>query len=258
MASDQALARIRRRIVGWLPACGLAAVSFIGACSWIRGTTEQSGSQRIENAPAFVRIATKDGGVIYAEIYGSGDSGVVLAHGGRFNKESWAAQARVLANAGFHVLAFDFRGYGSSRGPGQEDIFTAPLHLDVLAAVRELRARGAKTVAVIGGSLGGGAAANAVVAEPREIDRLVLLGATPEGPPEALKLPKLYIMSRDDANADGPRLPALQAHFEKAPEPKELIVLNGSAHAQFIFGTEHADRVMREIVRFLSAPFPAR
>jgi acetyl esterase/lipase len=34
----------------------------------------------------------------------------------------------------------------------------APLHLDVLAAVRYLRKMGAKTVSVVGGSMGGGAA----------------------------------------------------------------------------------------------------
>jgi len=237
-----------------LSACQLGAVCFLAACSWLRPTRDGPIAVPVGKPYELVRIGTKDGGVIYADIYGQGERGVVLAHGGRFNKESWAAQARVLSDAGFHVLAFDFRGYGNSKGPGQQDIYTAPLHLDVLAAVRELRKRGAKTVAVVGGSLGGGAAANAVAAAPREIDRLVLLGATPEGPPEDLKVPKLYIMSRDDANAAGPRLPALQAHYDKAPQPKELIVLDGSAHAQFIFGTEHADRVMREIVRFLSAP----
>ena len=41
--------------------------------------------------------------------------------------------------------------------------------------------------------------------------------------------------------------------YEKAPQPKELIVLDGSAHAQFLFQTNQADRVMREILRFLSA-----
>ncbi|MDF2774651.1 MAG: hypothetical protein K0S86_4151, partial [Geminicoccaceae bacterium] len=83
-----------------------------------------------------------------------------------------------------------------------------------------------------------------------------LIAATPDAEPEQLKVPKLYVMSRDDANAAGPRLPGLQAHFAKAPEPKELIVLDGSAHAQFIFDTEHAERVMGEIVRFLSAHAP--
>jgi hypothetical protein len=60
-------------------------------------------------------------------------------------------------------------------------------------------------------------------------------------------------VARDDANDDGPRLPAIKAQYEKAPQPKELIVLDGSAHAQFLFQTDQADRVMREIIRFLSA-----
>ena len=34
----------------------------------------------------------------------------------------------------------------------------------------------------------------------------------------------------------------------------ELVVLEGSAHAQFVFQTDQADRLMREILRFLSAP----
>jgi pimeloyl-ACP methyl ester carboxylesterase len=207
-------------------------------------------------APQLVRLSTRDGGVIQAHLYGSGERGVVLAHGGRFNKESWARQARHLAEAGFHVLAIDFRGYGGSTGPGQADVFTAPLHLDVLAAVHDLRARGAKTVSAVGGSLGGSAVASAAIAEPGPIDRIVLLGSTPDAPPEGLTIPKLYIATRDDANAAGPRLPGLQAHFDKAPPPKELILYDGSAHAQFIFQTEYASSAMREIVVFLSSPTP--
>ena len=100
--------------------------------------------------------------------------------------------------------------------------------------------------------MGGGAAAAAAIAEPRAIDRLVLLGATPDGPPGKLTVRKLYIATRDDASGDGPRLPGLQAHFDAAPEPKQLILLEGSAHAQFMLQTDQADRVMREILRFLS------
>lgn len=207
-------------------------------------------------SPAQERVSfpTEDGGIIYADVYGEGEHGVVLAHGGRFDKESWAPQARELERAGYRVLAIDFRGYDESRGPGQEDIYSAPLHLDVLAGVRYLRKAGAKTVSVIGGSLGGGAAASAAIAEPGLIDRLVVLGATPDGPPERLTVRKLYVMARDDTSGAGPRLPALRAHFKRAPEPKELLILKGSAHAQFIFETEQGERLMREILRFLSAP----
>ena len=201
-----------------------------------------------------VSIPTEDGGLIYADLYGKGERGVVLAHGGQFNKGSWAKQAKLLEAAGFRVLAFDFRGYGQSRGPGQADLYSAPLYLDVLASVHYLREHGAKNVAVIGGSLGGGAAGDAAICSPDEIDRVVFLGAAPNRPADQLKARTLFIVARDDANADGPRLPGIRAQYEKAPQPKELIILEGSAHAQFLFETDQADRVMREILRFLSAP----
>jgi alpha-beta hydrolase superfamily lysophospholipase len=200
-----------------------------------------------------VRLKTSDGGEIDADVYGTGPRGVVLAHGGRFNKGSWARQAKALAEAGFRVVAIDFRGYGKSTGPGQQDIFTAPLHLDVLAASDYLRREGATTVAGVGGSLGGAAAAAAAAARPGALDRLVLLGSTPDVAPETLTLPKLYIATKDDASGDGPRLPGLQKHFDQAPEPKELILLEGSAHAQFMFDTPLSGRIMREILRFLSS-----
>jgi pimeloyl-ACP methyl ester carboxylesterase len=130
---------------------------------------------------------------------------------------------------------------------------SAPLHLDVLAAVRYLRANGAKSVSVVGGSMGGGAAGDAsIAAKPGAIDRLVLLGSAPNGPAERLKSAILYIVARDDANAAGPRLPRIREQYERSPEPKELIILEGSAHAQFLFQTEQGERVMREILRFLS------
>jgi pimeloyl-ACP methyl ester carboxylesterase len=203
-----------------------------------------------------VSFPTQDGGIVYADLYGNGERGVVLAHGGRFNKESWEKQARILEKAGFRVLAFDFRGYGQSKGPGQADIYTAPLHLDVLAAVRYLRKTGAKSVSVVGGSLGGGAAAGASVeAAPGEIDRLVLLAAGELRTPEKLKGRKLFIVSRDDLGpSDIPRLPKIREQYEKAPDPKELVILEGSAHAQFIFATDQGERLMQEIVRFLSQP----
>lgn len=111
-----------------------------------------------------VSFPTEDGGVVYADVYGESDRGIVLAHGGRFNKESWRKQAQTLASAGFRVLAFDFRGYGKSQGPGDSAPMSAPLHLDVLAAVRYLRKTGAKSVSVVGGSMGGGAAGDASIA----------------------------------------------------------------------------------------------
>ena len=87
-----------------------------------------------------------------------------------------------------------------------------------------------------------------------EIDRIVFLGAAPNLPADKLKSRALFIVARDDSNGAGPRLPGIRAQYDKAPQPKELIVLDGSAHAQFLFQTDQGDRVMREILRFLSMP----
>ena len=190
---------------------------------------------------------------MYADVYGESDRAVVLAHGGQFNKESWKKQADVLVAAKFRVLALDFRGYGNSQGPGDsDDPMDAPLFQDVLAAVRYLRKSGAKTVSVVGASMGGWAAGDASIAsQPGEIDRLVFLGSAPNGPANKLKCPSLFIVARDDASEDGPRLPGIRQQYDKAPKPKKLIILKGSAHAQFLFQTDQADRVMREILHFL-------
>lgn len=206
--------------------------------------------------PELVSFSSPDGGLVYADLYGKGDRGVVLAPGGRFSKESWRGQAEALAAAGFRALAIDFRGRGQSRGgPGSRSPDDGA-RFDVLAAVRHLRETGARTVSVVGGSLGGGAAAEAAVAaDPGEIDRLVLLAHSPIDHPERMKGRKLFVVARDDPDRDGsPRLTRIRAQYERAPGPKELLVLEGSAHAQFIFQTEQGAWLMREILRFLSAP----
>ena len=217
--------------------------------------------QRVERciesgiAAAEVRFASADGGVVYGNLRGAGDHGVVLAHGGRFTKESWAGQAAVLADAGFLVLAFDFRGRGRSRGP--EGAPPDGEYHDVLGAVRYLRgSQGVETVTVIGASFGGWAAARAVVeVEPGEIDRLVLLAHSPIEMPESLAGCKLFIVAEDDVRGGGiRRLEEIRAQYERSPAPKLLEVLPGSAHAQHLFQTDQAERLMGEILGFLKAP----
>ncbi|HEX4134907.1 MAG TPA: alpha/beta fold hydrolase [Bryobacteraceae bacterium] len=158
-------------------------------------------------------------------------------------KESWDRQAQALAASGFRVVAFDFRSSGQGR------------RFDVLAAVHYLRRTGAKRLSVVGAGMGGDYAAEAAEAEPDAIDRLVLLASGAYTPLVHTKARKLFILSRDDFMGDDkkPRLPGIRAQFEKASGPKKLVLLDGSAHAQAIFATDQGDRLMREILRFLSA-----
>jgi hypothetical protein len=92
-------------------------------------------------------------------------------------------------------------------------------------------------------------------ARPGEIDPLVLLAPTTVAEPERLPGRKLFITTRDDSNEDGsPRLAGIRDQYEETTDPKELLVLKGSAHGQFVFTTDQGKRAMDEIVRFLSAP----
>jgi len=231
------------------------AVAALAACQRDRVESSPVSSGRAPG-PELVTFPTSDGGRIEADRYGLGEAAVVLAHGARFDKSSWAKEARALAAAGFEVLAIDFRGYGSSRGGKPSADPSADLDLDILAAVRWLHANGAQRVSVVGGSMGGGAAAKASTeAGPGEIDRIVLLAAPPIEHPEKMTGRKLYVVSRDDKNGDGvPRLVGIRDQYERAREPKQLLVLEGSAHAQFLFDTDQGDRLRSEILRFLTEP----
>ena len=159
-----------------------------------------------------VSFDTSDGGKIHANLYGGGAHGVVLAHGAVFDKESWHEQATRLARAGLRVLAIDFRGYGDSR-PGS---LGRALYLDILGAVDYLEEAGCERVSVVGGSMGGGAAARAAVeAEPGAIDRLVLLAHSPIDDPAAMQGDKLFITDQRGPSCGPP--PAIRSS-ERAQE----------------------------------------
>jgi alpha/beta superfamily hydrolase len=204
------------------------------------------------HAQVAVSFSTSDGGTVSADLYGTGVNGLILAPGGRFDKSSWEPQARLLAEAGFRVIAINFRGRGESE-PGAAG--AEALHLDILGGTRYLRATGARSIAVVAASLGGWAAAEAVtVSEPGEVDRLVLLAAPPIDHPDRLTGKKLFIVSRGDSTGTGlARLDQIRRQCEAAPDPKELVVVGGSAHAQFLFQEAEGDSVMSEILRFLTA-----
>ncbi len=202
-----------------------------------------------------VSIPAADGGVVTADVYGSGTRGVVLAHGGRFDRTSWRNLAVRLVAANFRVVAIDFRAAVEIRAGRETPCLYDEVCLakDVLAAIEYLRSTGAKSVSVVGASLGGGAAAQASIEAPGgAIDGLVLLAHMPISTPEKIKGRKLFIVAKDDiGSGDKPRLPVIRSQYEKAPGPKRLIVLDGSAHAQFIFDTNEGERLTDEIVKFL-------
>jgi dienelactone hydrolase len=192
---------------------------------------------------------------IQGDLYGHGTRGLILAHGGGRNRESWHKQAQALSEAGFVVLAIDYRGdtisdKGTPTFNGAYEDNTA----DVLGAAAYLRAHGAQSISGVGASMGGSALAEAdAQSKPGEFERIVILASSAdEG--GALTGRKLFIVARDDVSGSGPRLPGILNSYAKAPAPKELIVLEGSAHAQAIFDTDQGPQLMKEILRFLTEP----
>lgn len=224
--------RLTRRAV-------IAGLGFVGCAPALR-------------AQAIVRFPAGDGVLVSGRSYGSGARGVVLVPGGHGVGETWDLQAQRLVRAGFRVLAMDYRGRGLSPSVPPDN---EKAHLDLLGAVRQLKADGADQVSVVGASWGGWAAGTAAIAEPGLISRLVLIAHSPFRDPERLGGRKLFIVAGEDRVGSGQlRLDAIRDQYERAPAPKELVVLPGAAHAQFLFLTPHGERLYAETMRFLSAP----
>lgn len=190
-----------------------------------------------------VSFKASDGGTIYANLYGEGDRAVLLAHGSVFNKESWHDMALELKRRGLRAMAIDFRGYGKSV-EGSEG---KARHLDVLAGVDYLKDHGAKSVSLLGGSMGGGAVAQATTEMKKgAVDRVIIL-AFPPASPEKMIGDKLFIVSENERMAQ-----RVKDSFAKASKPKRLEVLPGDAHAQHVFKTDQGPRLTKLILDFLT------
>lgn len=95
---------------------------------------------------------------------------VVLLHGFSFDRRMWDDQMPVLSPA-YRVIRYDLRGFGKST-PGSEPFSHAA---DLAALLDHLHVERA---AVIGLSMGGGAAINFAITHPTRVQALVLADAT--------------------------------------------------------------------------------
>lgn len=196
--------------------------------------------------PEQVIFNTRDGGVIHADYYPTQNHTLILGHGAIFNKESWRDLAQRLVAQNIGVLAIDFRGYGQSKG-GNRPMDRVE---DILAAIAYLQQRGVQDISVLGASMGGGiAGAAATQAKSGEISRLILLSPAPISNPEQMQADKiLYVASSKETG-----IAAIEEQYERAPEPKQLKLLDGNAHAQHIFKTTQKNALTDIIIQFLLA-----
>jgi dienelactone hydrolase len=117
-----------------------------------------------------VHVRTADGvrlaGRLFVPATGAGTVGVVLSHQGgtAANQSDWWGLARTLADLGYWVLTYDFRGIcpGGVKGCSGGTFGQDTQWKDLVAAVRFIREAGAARVALAGASIG--AMASLVVA----------------------------------------------------------------------------------------------
>jgi pimeloyl-ACP methyl ester carboxylesterase len=164
---------------------------------------------------------------------GSGPRGVVLAHQGASNLCIWLPYARSLAAQGYRVLVFDHRGFGSS---GRASYWRRlnRVDYDVLGAIRLIRARGATSVVLAGGSLGGAAVLSAAALATPPVNGVISLASPSEyvlidvlGAVASLHVPALFIAAQLDAEfAEAARM----LYDRCASTDKQLAITAGAVH----------------------------
>jgi pimeloyl-ACP methyl ester carboxylesterase len=177
-------------------------------------------------------LTASDGIRLYGIEAGVGRTAVVLAHEGGADLCGWLPYVRTLQAAGLRVLAFDFRGYGSSDLPATA---TLALGRDLAGAVARVRSDGATDVFLMGASMGGAAVVQNS-SGTRVSGRISLSGTRlwqgygvndPAGV-RRISAPFLYIGSRDDSRAPATEAQSVIRNIGSAD--KRIVLYPGSTH----------------------------
>jgi len=205
-----------------------------------------------------VSFRSPDGVKLAGRVFGDGQVGVVLAHMFPADQTSWWAFARVLAENGFTVLTFDFRGYcpGGVAGcsEGQRDV--AAMWQDVLGAVDFMMARGLVRVMLVGASMGGTASLIAAAQPGVPVVAIVALSA-----PQSFEgltadrtvlgnvtAAKLFVAGNSDPTGAAT---AAQAMYDQSPPPKQVEIFTSSDHGTDLLTGNQSGRVQTLILGYL-------
>jgi pimeloyl-ACP methyl ester carboxylesterase len=135
---------------------------------------------------------------------GAGGRPLLLLHGFTGAKEDFADWLEPLAVAGWHVVAPDLRGHGSSAKPAREDAYSIDRFAEDVLGLAD--ALGWDRFTLLGHSMGGMIAQEVALRVPRRLDALILMD-TSSGPvgidPAMLEAALHVVRSRGmDALAD--------------------------------------------------------
>jgi pimeloyl-ACP methyl ester carboxylesterase len=216
----------------------------------------------------------------------SNGAALVLVHGAGGDRASLLPEARALQERGFGVLSFDLPGHGESEGSirwndGERIALRAALDF-----VSERKDVTTGRIGALGFSLGGYVLAQVAAADQRV--RAVVLTGTPSDPIEQAhfqhrrwsllsQLPALFALRRGGMSLDvrardyvdriAPRpllvvsgtddgtvpLAMAQELFDRAREPRELLVIPGAGHGDYATRSpEYLKRVLEFFERALT------
>ncbi len=213
--------------------------------------------RHLARAPEAVRIPTPDGVELGAWFFPADPASsraaltVIVSHGNGGNISHRISLYEILLDLGVSLLAYDYRGYGTSTGRPTE----AGTYTDAEAAVDWLVARGIpeERIVVHGESLGGAVTAELALRRPRL--RGAILRSTFTSVPDLgtelfpflpvrlvsaihyatreklprIKVPLLFLHSREDTLIG---FHHAEANFAAATEPKRLVEIRGDHNDQ--------------------------
>jgi dienelactone hydrolase len=238
----------------------------VSAC----GTSSDDESQGTASARGEqVTFEASDGVKLVGRIFGGGEVGVVLAHMGRpgDTQKDWYGLARALAKRGYAALTYNRRGVCTAPGfecSGGIDNYASSWK-DVVAAADSLHERGVRDLALVGSSIGAMASLYALVTKSVEAAALVELAGVnyrsgykfSREQLETLEGDKLFVSSAEDTYS---AVFAAREWHRWAREPKQLVILPGSAHGtDMLIATEPTARPLMNLLQtFLTRAVPPR
>ena len=237
-----------------LAVSALAAIAFV-ACGE-PAAPDLSGSRP-------VTFESRDGVILEGRLFGHGSTAVVLSHMRPADQRSWYAFANRLADEGYLVLTYDFRGYcpGGDGGCSQGDQQISAIWQDVLGAMDLVRSHGATKVALVGASMGGTASLVAAGQEGSDVAAVVTLSApvsidrlnADAALLQRVAANKLFVAGVGDPDAAS----AAEDLYETAPPPKRVEILPADDHGTDLLTGSQGEAVQRLIETYLTQFAPA-
>jgi pimeloyl-ACP methyl ester carboxylesterase len=235
-----------------LAACSLA----LPGCGGEGPTPDLSDSEAVS-------FESRDGVELEGRLFGEGAAAVVLSHMLPADQRSWFDYAGRLAEQGYLVLTYDFRGYcpGGDGGCSQGERDISSIWRDVLGAVDLVRSRGANRVVLVGASMGGTASLVAAAEEGVDVEAVVSLsapvsieGLVADAPLlQRIVAGKLFIAGVGDATAAA----AAEELYATSPPPKRVEIVPADDHGTDLLTGAQAETVKRLIETTLAQYAPA-